>query len=268
MATCEVSTDRWPTPKGTDGERGGRGDLLAKARGYQMAHNGTLMGDLRQLTLFAAAFPVSRTASPVAVLPVPTTAISGRSSLDSFASLNPDGSWRKTCQGYSQVTLDGSLETFSETWPRAGMTRNGIAYLRPPSAPLTDEIASGLWPTPDAMVANDTENLENWTARRARIKAQKKNGNGFGMPLAVAARMWPMPTSRDWKDGSSVENVPVNALLGRAVAPTKTSGSLNPEFVEYLMAYPIGWTDCADSATPLSRSLRNGSRGGSLKQKP
>jgi hypothetical protein len=26
----------------------------------------------------------------------------------------------------------------------------------------------------------------------------------------------------------------------------RISGSLNPEFVEYLMGYPIGWTDLKD----------------------
>src|SRR6186713_1934435 len=104
-----------------------------------------------QLTLFAEAFPVSRTPWLASVPDRATSATCGPTSPDSFASVTPDGSWRKTCQGYSQVTLDGSLEQFSETWPRAGMTRNGIAYRLPPSAPLIGEIASGLWPTPRAM---------------------------------------------------------------------------------------------------------------------
>jgi hypothetical protein len=52
-----------------------------------------------QLTLFAEAFPASRTRW-LADVPAPqTSATSGHSSLDSFASVNPDGSWRKTCQG-------------------------------------------------------------------------------------------------------------------------------------------------------------------------
>ena len=32
-------------------------------------------------------------------------------------------------------------------------------------------------------------------------------------------------------------------------------GVLNPGFVEWLMGFPPGWTDCAASATPLSRKL-------------
>src|SRR5690348_13282829 len=43
-------------------------------------------------------------------------ALFGGKCFDSFAKLSPDGSWLKTSQGYSQVMLDGSLETFSEIW--------------------------------------------------------------------------------------------------------------------------------------------------------
>src|SRR5262245_25388543 len=129
MPMSETSTGRWPTPRTTDGERGGRGDLLAKLRGYAMAHNGTDVPPAsNQLSLFAEDSLANRTPPLDDAWVPPTSAISGRTSPESFASLNPDGSWRKTCQGYSQVMLDGSLETFCETWPRAGMTRSGTAY--------------------------------------------------------------------------------------------------------------------------------------------
>ena len=40
---------------------------------------------------------------------------------------------------------------------------------------------------------------------------------------------------------------------------TVAGGALNPNWVEWLMGYPIGWTDLKDSATPSSRKLPNGS---------
>ncbi len=224
----------------------------------------------RQLTFSAEDFPVSPTASPASAAAPPTSATSGASSPDSFAKLDPAGCWRKMCRGFYQPNLDGSLDEYSETWPRAAMTRSGTAYLLPPLAPLTGEIGSGSWPTPAASLHNLSEDLDTWSERRARVKTEKVNGNGFGMPLTVAARMWPTPTSRDHKDGSaqSCANVPVNALLGRAVhqfktpqardwkgpqgraysgeamdLPAQVGGSLNPTWVEWLMGYPSGWTD-------------------------
>ena len=60
------------------------------------------------------------------------------------------------------------------------------------------------WPTPDASVANDGEDLTSWLARRERVKETTQNGNGMGTPLAVAVRLpetWPTPQSSD-PDGS------------------------------------------------------------------
>jgi hypothetical protein len=38
----------------------------------------------------------------------------------------------------------------------------------------------------------------------------------------------------------------VNGLLGRAVTPSKASGSLNPTWVEWLQGFPLGWTILED----------------------
>jgi len=202
-----------------------------------------------QLTLFAEAFPASPTPWLDDGRHLTTTATSGPKSCDAFAQLGPDGSWVKTCQGFSQVTLDGSLEVFSGTWPRAGSMSNGIVYQHPPLVPLTAGTASGLWPTPGA---------QDGFQRLA-------GGHTLTLRDQVATpAMWPTPTARDWKDGpaSSCANVPANGLLGRVVHQNSqdTSGSLNPTWVEWLMGYPLGWTDCEDSATPSSRKSRNGSR--------
>jgi len=94
-----------------------------------------------------------------------------------------------------------------------------------------------MWPTPtafcDSMYEDRSTNHHN------------RRSPGLASIVIREEKNWPTPTSRDHKDtGDSVANgtVPVNGLLGRAVAPTKMKGSLDPAFVEYLMGYPIGWT--------------------------
>jgi hypothetical protein len=82
---------------------------------------------------------------------------------------------------------------------------------------------------------------------------EKAAGRFPNLETQGAMKMWPTPTSRDHKDGTNVENVSENGLLGRVVGPTKESGSLNPEFVEYLMGFDRGWTDLDHSATPSCR---------------
>jgi DNA (cytosine-5)-methyltransferase 1 len=76
-----------------------------------------------------------------------------------------------------QRSLVQEWETFSETWPRAAIILNMIAYRRAPSAPLTDEIASSLLPTPTID-----------TADRKMPYAQG------GTPLSLALKMLPTPT--------------------------------------------------------------------------
>lgn len=50
-----------------------------------------------------------------------------------------------------QRSLDGGWEPWSGTWPRSGMTRNGIAYQLPTLVPRTKGIGSGLLPTPSGV---------------------------------------------------------------------------------------------------------------------
>ena len=213
-----------------------------------------------QPSMFSAEdFPVSPTRW-LADVPAPaTSATSGPTLSDSFARLNPDGSWRKTCQGYSQVTLDGSLETFSETWPRAGMTRNGIAYQQVPLAPLTDATESGLW------VGTPTQcDAEGTVGRSKRFQSKTPR------PTELA-RMWPTPTARDFRSQHSPDSAsflarqdnPRGVNLVEELQRREIHGQLNPTWVEWLMGYPLGWTVCAAWATASSRRSRNGSRNAS-----
>jgi hypothetical protein len=209
---------------------------------------------LSQLMLFAEDSRVRTSVSPALVPDWQAPDLdSGASIGESFASYDhATSSWRT-----SQRCLDGDLERFSETWPRAGMTQSGIAYQRQPLAPLTREIASGSWPTPDAR-DSQPEGFEAGMRRRERWST-------WGLQTAVRARMWPTPTGRDYEDGTaqSCANVPGGENLRTAV-----NGSLSPLWVEWLMGYPLGWTVLEDSAMPSSRKSRRGSRSGSRKPKP
>jgi len=162
----------------------------------------------------------------------------GRNSTGSFASLSPDGSWQKTSEGYCQQRMDGSLEEYSETWPAAGMMQNGRCYRRPRLVHHIGETACSLWPTPNATDGN---------------KAPKYFASGSpSLPYAVKlaeAGHYPTPTANRW-DGlqSHGKNV--------------ISGQLNPTWVEWLMGFPAGWTDCDVSEMPSYHRSQNGSVGG------
>lgn len=153
---------------------------------------------------------VSLIVSLVSARPERTTAIYGRNLPDSFAELDQDGSWRKTSQGYSQVTMDGSLEEFSETWPDWGISLDGRAIELPMSEPFTQGNERSLWPT---LTASE------W-------KGVPKN------------RFYGSPTYRSDK------------LASRFRKQKDDMTHLNPDYAELFMGFQAGWTELKPSETP------------------
>lgn len=105
---------------------------------------------------------------------------------------------------------------FKMTW-KAKVTPSGqsVSLLRA-SGLRTSDKGSGSWPTP---VSNDdNKSVEAHLAMKQRMG--ERDGTGSNRiaitSLAVMAKAtgWPT-TTRDWKDGSQCDNVPLNALLGR-----------------------------------------------------
>lgn len=129
-----------------------------------------------------------------------------------------------------------------------------------------------LWPTPDSGTFNDGEDPAEWAARREVLKARHGN-NGCGTPLAMAVR-WASPRSEDGESAGAHRGKP-DSLHSQAkwLTPKRPTGGgrpsretaggglrkledqlgqnakLNPDWVEALMGFPIGWTD-PDCATP------------------
>lgn len=164
------------------------------------------------------------------------------SSLGSFASWSPDTSSWRTCEG----SLFGESMPFSGSWPASGSMRSGRVFRRRMLAPLTSASGGSAWPTAKASQGGSEPD-----------HARKKRGAG-GPRLDGAAKAWPTPTARDWRDGDvRGMDVPTKSILGRT-APrwrglqdktTSTDGGdtsakvvLNPRFVEALMGFPDGWT--------------------------
>jgi hypothetical protein len=147
-----------------------------------------------------------------------------------------------------------------------------------------------LFPTPTVTYTRENWPADRIAARQQEVKAASKakgnqTGNGFGLNLSQAARFFPTPSARDWKGApSSVDTLPSNsrplnevvrfwptptvdgnynragasATSGDGLA-TAAGGSLNPPWVEWLMGFPIGWTELEPSETPLSPKSRKSS---------
>jgi len=178
----------------------------------------------------------------------------GPKSSDLLASYDRDTSSWRTLQICLEARLNGQadgLAEFSETWPNAGMMRNGKTYRRQPWALPIAENASGFVPTPRAA------DYKGATSPLAAEKA-KKRGYGPNLPewvAATSAKMWPTPQASDNRDRGNLSSGAVKRRMekGKQISLSQSvseqSGALNPTWVEWLMGFPTGWTDLKDLET-------------------
>ena len=182
---------------------------------------------------------------------------------ESLARYDPDSRSWKT----AQYSLLGGLDEFSGTWPKWGTMRNGECWERQTLERRTSEIGYGYWPTPtvsgnyNRKGASKTSGeglataASKWPTPSARDAAgansaehlSKPRGHHDQLPNRVKmvslgmaedpARTWPTPTSRDYKGESGN-----HSCLPKEVKHENGAGQLNPEWVEWLMGWPQGWT--------------------------
>jgi hypothetical protein len=72
-------------------------------------------------------------------------------------------------------------------------------------------------------------------------------------------KLWPTPVARDYKGGRKPETLAKAGRKETNSLPDAAKGSLNPEWVETLMGFPIGWT-ATDGPPLLEKNNTTGSR--------
>jgi hypothetical protein len=161
------------------------------------------------LTLYLAGFPAKTSVQPERERESPETGQEcGFTWPESWAKYDPVScSWKTR-----QCSVLGGLEPFSETWPRWGTMQNGEFWELSTLALHTSETEFGLLPTP---TTQDNVQIRGEGAAASHGKR--------GTTLAGWVTMWPTKNPAD-----------CNAQNG---------GRLNPTWVEWLMGWPLGWTD-------------------------
>ncbi len=116
----------------------------------------------------------------------------------------------------------------------------------------------GMWPTPTVHGNNNRKGssakagnglatvAKMWPTPKASAGGPGKNPNNprgvhQGNPLATAVAMYPTPTTRDYK--SPDINPESKRFSQKTELNSVIGGQLNPTWVEWLMGFPLGWTD-------------------------
>ena len=133
----------------------------------------------------------------------------------SFVKFDPSSSLWRT----HQCSLLGDLEEFLETWPQWGLMRDGECWEQQTLEQAIRGTESGLlekWPTPNA-----------WDGKRGPRSAENLATKKHQISLVTAV-----------KHSETTDH--------------QIGGQLNPTWVEWLMGWPLEWTDLKPLATDKS----------------
>jgi len=167
----------------------------------------------------------------------------------------------------AQCSLFEDLELSLETFPKWGMTVDGELYLLPILVQTTEEKEFGLsekLPTPTASDYKNQPTSKNW---------KEKGSINYKLSNPEIQAKWPTPTATMMPSEGSILQyrklvdegiiskeeaekmlmaslnpprmkhwIPKNGLT-QVTSETKNGGQLNPTWVEWLMGWPLGWTD-------------------------
>ena len=137
----------------------------------------------------------------------------------SFAKYDPNTHSLRT----HQCSLLEDLMSSCQTLPAWGLMRDGECLEQPTLELRIRGTESGLWPTP---TVNGNYN---------RKGLSPTSGDG----LATAVMKWPTPTAHNAKE----TNAPSEAKRNEPTLANRVGGTLNPTWVEWLMGWPLEWTD-------------------------
>jgi len=174
-----------------------------------------------------------------------------------------------------QCSLLEDLEPFLETWPQWGLMRNGECWEQQTLAHHTKGTGFGLWATPaasdgqrggtitDKMTGQSLPQMVNTPAKWPTPCATDYKGSGQTGQLrdrldyaaergATKSNNYATPQARDFRSGSTDrwDNPDRSRNLNDQIG-----GQLNPTWVEWLMGWPLGWTDLKPLAMDKSHCV-------------
>lgn len=165
----------------------------------------------------------------------------------------------------AQISLLGASDECLETWPRWGLMEDGACYPQKPLEHGTCESGSGLLPTltvsgnynRKGASQKSGDGLATVVARLPTLRATDGERGGRGDLLAIVkgrpnkhCRL-PTLTANDCKPAGKVEvmeyrqenrRTTVQRLRSAVTEPEQLGGTLNPDWCEWFMGWPIGWT--------------------------
>lgn len=158
---------------------------------------------------------------------------------------------------YGAMSLWGDSPLL-ESLPASGTTQSGELFRRPQWEQITDANGSLLWPTPTAVTRAMEGNVRIYRQKirqgeMSEAEAEAILGKSVWAAQGKIPAEWPTPTHGKLAGGQGAYNK-IQSLFTegkiseeeRRAMVAGNGGKLNPMWVEWLMGFPLGWTDLED----------------------
>lgn len=178
---------------------------------------------------------------------------------ESFAQVGPSKYAWRTCLA---LLAEEDLPPFSGRWPLSGIMQLGACSAAVNWEPPTTANGSSYWPTPLArdhappnrpgsrvsLALRDA--VQMWPTPTCNLTRRQRKD--FSPSLGdVVQKLWPTPTMQNQgRDLNRDESKSLRQLVAdfghrdpSEIGAEKPSVQPNPEFLERLMGFPIGWSD-------------------------
>ena len=211
-------------------------------------------------------FPSQTTCTQARALPELAIKTNGLQPSKPYASLNQNMSFWKMLSDCSAVTAISDKS--SETWPRRGMMLDGTVYPVSMSEQATSDAESGSSESSNGDESETSGTCSNVSAVKNRgvpnvtatgmsvtaseaDKPTSTNTETYPVSFKRGQRVWPTPTVNDSKNTAGKEQFNRNSLPLNAAVCVDDGGNIilenlgklmNPNFVEWLMGWPVDWT--------------------------
>jgi hypothetical protein len=193
--------------------------------------------------------------------------------LEEFSETWPQWGLMRNGECWEQRTLEQTIRG-----TESGLSPNGVDSFHTPNTTGLDGGSNSrkalkkrkeMWPTPatkgyghaaEGMVGNLIEKIEHG------VITKKEAEQMLSLPKLENHRTWkkkfPTPQLADYKDRGNMSNPSIQrrAEMGKqmnlSMVAHPTSGQLNPMWVEWLMGWPLGWTDLKPLETDKSHFVQ------------
>lgn len=135
------------------------------------------------------------------------------------------------------------------TWKASATPARRSLFRLVPSMPRTEETAVPFWPTPTARDCKGANSMEH-LARDGSRNHTDQLANFVKLIPTVTTGAGMCGGSANYQRLKEMEEAGVISEEERRSMAAGNGGQLNPTWVEWLMGFPLGWTDLDASETP------------------